>query len=218
VILRGTPSEGGRASGCRLSSKIRITVLLRVAAALLAAVVPGCDESLPPRDDPQGYLQANLAVVQGTVTVDLDGRITNAGVFTLTVRNNYNEVLQAGSLLEGEVQVWLRDDPNQRAIVHFDRSDLINWWIAAGGQTTLRPDSPAVFAKQWSHMTIAGEPFWKLVPMTPMVTDHGVPYCQSNPVHLAAEGSVRLFKNIAPVNTAQIAFTLVYNVFGISCD
>ena len=193
-------------------------VLLRTAAALLAAAVPGCDESLPARDDPQGYLRASLSVVQGVVLVDLSGQVSNAGVLTLTVRNTYNEVLQAESLLEGEAQVWLRDDPGRRAVVSLGRSDLINWWIAAGGQTTLRPDSPAVFVKQWSHMTIAGEPFWNFVRMTAKVTDHGVPYCQSDPVHFVAEGSVRLFKNIAPVHSAQIEFTLVYSVFGISCN
>jgi len=202
-------------SGCKSNSKLYIATL---ASAFFCVVLFACDESLPPRDDPQRYLQARLSVIQGVVTIDLDGRITNAGVLTLTAKNTYNEVLQAETLLEGEVEVWLRDDPNQRAVVRLDRSDLMNSWIVGGGLTTLRPDSPAVFVKQWSHMTTGGAPLWGFVGLTPRVTAHGVPFCESGPVHLVAEGSVQLFKNVAPVKTAQIEFTLVYQVFGISCD
>lgn len=202
-------------SGSKSSFKLYISTL---AAALSCVVLFACDESLPPRDDPQRYLQASLSVVQGVVTIDLDGTITNAGVLTLTTRNTYNEVLQGETFLQGEVEVWMRDDPNQRAVVRLDKGDLISTWIVGGGLTTLRPDSPAVFVKQWSHMTTGGAPLWGFVRLTPRMTAHGAPFCESDPVHLVAEGSVQLFKNVAPVKTTKIEFTLVYQVFGISCD
>ena len=181
-------------------------------------MVPGCDESLPPRDDPQGILQATLSVDEGVVVVTSDGRITHAGVITLTVRNKFNEVLQAESSLGGEIEVWMAEDPSVRAVVPIGKADLADQGIAAFDQTTLRPDSPAVFSKQWSHTTTNGTPLWTFVGLEPVVTLGGERFCQSGPVSLVARGSMKLFKNVAALNTNQVRFTLIYQVFGITCD
>ena len=205
-------------SGFKLSSDTLRSMLGRCDLVLLCAVSLTCDESLPPRGDPQSILQASLSVVEGVVMVQPDGNPSNAGVFTLTVRNMYNEVLQADALLEGQIEVWLKDDPARRTVVQLNRSDLANSQIASLNVTTLRPDSPAVFVKQWSHMTMDGRPMWAGARLHPRVTNHGVKYCESEPVSFVAGGTMRLFKNVAGVKTDQIRFALIYQIFGINCD
>ena len=178
-----------------------------------ALVSPGCDESLPPRDDPQGYLHASLSVEGGVVTVAGDGSISRGGALTVGVTNSHDEVLQAEASVLVDVEVWMRDAPDRYALAQLDERNLVTAWLVRGGLTTLPPGSTGRLAGQWSHRTVSGEPFWNFVQQRQKIGKNGVPFMESDPVVLEAQASVRLFKGIAPIQTSRVQFTLVYQIF-----
>jgi hypothetical protein len=157
-------------------------------------------------------------VDEGVVVVADDGSVSRAGVITIRVKNSYNEVLQAQASLRVDVKVWLRDAPGEYAEVQLDERSLITTWLVRGKLTTLPPDSTGALASQWNHRTVSSDPFWSFVRLTPKTTKNGMPFCESDPVELVAQASVRLFKSVAPVETGPVQFTLVYQIYGIQCN
>lgn len=184
---------------------------------LLVVVISGCEESLPPRIQPEQFLASTISVRDTVVTIDDGVATTGGGAFFLGLTNLYEDVLDGQARVVGRVDVWLRDNPSRRATVVAGVSDILNPGIVVGNTATLRVDSTMKMFKQWSHRTDANVPFWEFVRMSPMLTPGGIPYCQSDPVHMVARASIQLFEHTAPEFTREIHFSLVYKVFGIQC-
>jgi len=206
------PASGfeGRPGGSNVLSRF-LPVLLMVGMTI------GCEESLPPRIQPEQFLAATLGVRDTVVTIDGGVATSGSGAFFLGLTNLYEDVLDGPARVVGRVEVWFRDNPSQRTTVVAGVLDVLNSGIIVGNTATLRVDSTMRMFKQWSHKTDSNIPFWEFVRMSPMVTPGGVPYCQSEPVHMVARASIQLFEHTAPELTGEIHFVLVYKVFGIQC-
>jgi len=192
---------------------------LRIIILLIILVPWGCDESLPPRNDPVQVLQTSFRVLyQGTVVMRDSLPLGLMGAFSSSVKNVYYEVLQDTERVRLDVEVWLKDQPAARATIHATSDDLVNNRLVRGYFLTLGIDTAAVVQKQWTHRTDAGIPFWNYATMFPDETGGGEPYCVTTPLTFAGRATVQAFKNVQPVKVPEFEFTLIYRVFGITCS
>lgn len=185
--------------------------VILIAASI--ASIAGCEETLPPRDEPKKFVQASYLVSEGVVEIRDSVVQNSAGIFLVSVKNVYAEVLQDEEFARGEINIWLRDQPDQRGTTVATKRDLTNQSLVIGGLFTLRPSETATFLKQWSHKTTSGRWFWEFVRLTPKVTPRGERYMESDSVRFIAAGRVQLFKTRAPEILPSIQFTLVYRIF-----
>jgi hypothetical protein len=180
--------------------------------AILLSVV-SCDESLPPRSEPQQFLQASYSVASGTVVVRNSAIVGLGGTFAIALKNIYSEVLQDAEFARVDLDVWLRDMPDVGCKVTATKNDLTDPFLIVGGQLTLRPNVSATFLKQWDHKTTAGRPFWEFVPSRPRINQRGEEYLESDTLHFVTSGKAQLFKGKAPEVLRQTQFSLVYWIF-----
>jgi hypothetical protein len=136
-----------------------------------------------------------------------------AGSFLIKLMNEYDEVLQGEARVQVSVSIYYKPNPSLSQTVTYGADDLLNGWLVSSGVLTLGVDTAAVFLRQWSHHTSDGTPFWQFVDLTPRTTAKGEPYLESDPMHFVARASVQVFKNVQPLQTREIEFTLVYDVF-----
>ncbi len=182
-------------------------------SCLMMLVFSTCEESLPPRNPPQDYLQTTLTASSSAVEVR-DSTVTGlGGAIVVGVKNIYVEVLQDSEYARVDLDVWMRDIPAQRAHVVATRRELTNSGLISRGLLTLRPNETATFLKQWSHRTIQSRWFWEFVRLTPKVTPGGERYLESDTVFFVAEGKVQLFKATAPERLPRIMFWTFYRIF-----
>jgi hypothetical protein len=185
--------------------------LLSIFCLLLSGF--SCEESLPPHEEPRDFLESTYTVTESVVEIR-DSMVQNAaGTFVISVKNVYVEVLQDEEFARGEVDVWLRDQPQQHGRILATRRDLTNQTLVYGGILTLRPNETATFLKQWQHRTTEGRWFWEFVRLTEKRTSHGGRYMESDSVRFIAKGKAQLFKTRAPESLPSIQFTLVYRIF-----
>jgi hypothetical protein len=172
-----------------------------------------CDETLPPRDEPRQALETSAIAVEGTVVVR--GGVTDGlnGAFIMKVKNVYSEVLQGEEYVHGDVDVWLRDLPEQRTTVRATRSNLTNPNLVAAGLVTLGPDTTATLLTRWNHNTSLGQPFWGFGRLTLKFTTRGEPYLESDSLHFIATARIQVFKNVQAKTIGPFEYTLVYNIF-----
>lgn len=179
----------------------------------LSGLTAACEESLPPREMPEEFLQAGHQVSEGAVEIR-DSSVQNSpGIMVINVKNIYVEVLQDAELARAEITVRLRDQPTQVATVVAGKRDLTNQSLVSAGLLTLRPNETATFLKQWSHKTDGGKWFWEFSRLTRKFTPRGEPYLESDSVRFVASGKVQLFKTRGVKSLPSISFTLVYRIF-----
>ncbi len=183
---------------------------------VVALLLLNCDESLPPRDDPQNFLAARISTSGGPVTIYVPD-VIYGGTIRIELTNLLDEVLEADFSVWVTVQMWPKGFPDQIVTIVAGPADLQTPWIIHGGLLTLTPDSPAVFLKQWSQRADDGTPMWAFGGLTRQYTANHTPYCASDPIHVVARASVKLFKHVAPVDTPETELVFIYHVFGIEC-
>jgi len=178
-----------------------------------------CDESLPPPEVPRTVLSGTLTVIQaGDIVVVRDGLpIGTMGAIQIDVTNVYDEVLQDSSILEGRVEIWMKDKPDVRAEVLLTDADLVTYRMLRGRYLTIGVDSTMVLLKQWSHHTVTGEAMWDHVRLYPAATTGGEPYCVSDPITFVVRCSLRVFKSSGQIQFPDQEVQLTYHVFGIQC-
>ncbi len=172
-----------------------------------------CEESLPPRSEPTGYLSTALDANEGIVVFRGGSLTGDFGSFLASMTNKYDEALQGTARMHVTVDVWLYDDPAQRATISMDELNLVSDWILAGDTVTLGVDSAAVFHTQWNQQTSGGLYFYQFVELHHRYTPDGVEYLESDPVKFVARASIQVFSNVPPEATEYLYFTLVYHIF-----
>lgn len=172
-----------------------------------------CDEALPPRDEPQRYLQASYSVFEGVVEVRDSVAVGFGGRFLVSVKNIYSEVLQDDEYARADIDVWLRDRPEQGGKAIASKRDLTDPSLVYLGQLTLRPNVTATFLKQWEHKTTSGRYFWEFVNLHFVPAPFSNGYWESDSVRLVARGRVQLFRTRAQEVLPLIEFTLVYRLW-----
>jgi len=122
---------------CCFISNMRVSSTISL---LISFLFSTCDESLPPRNEPRDFLQANYGVSEGAVEIR-DSTVQNlAGTVVISVKNIYVEVLQEDESAHADIEVWLLDLPGQRGKIAAVKRDLTNQSLVVGGKLTLRPN------------------------------------------------------------------------------
>jgi hypothetical protein len=193
-----------------LAYKLNSSIL---AALFLALPFAGCDESLPPRNQPLNFLEASLAPPHPVVEIENGQPIKDAGSFIATLKNSYDDVLQKKADIRATVEVWMEDNEFRRRTFRLPPGSLSS--PAPQGETlTLLPGQSARFVALWDQRTDRGEPFWSFVGLTTKVSPDGDVYQDSDPVRLVAQVSIQLFENVQPRVSPPIHFTVIFRIFG----
>jgi len=180
-----------------------------------------CDELLPPRDEPQRFLQGGLSFEPGIVVVTCFHQfetiiVRNAnGASKLVLRNLYDDVLQGEPRILGSINIWLKDKPTEMSLVQLDRSNITNFYLPPGGLLTLRPGDTVALSKQWSHNTLAGKPCFQFASLAVRFDDSGELYWESSPVDFIAKGALQVFQDVQAEQMEQIEFSLVYHIYPV---
>jgi hypothetical protein len=187
--------------------------LRALTAGLLAVASLGCDESLPPRDDPTEIVRARLFAMD-TRLVMLDSVTVTMGslMVRIELENLYDDVLDGPAQVRGEVRVWLRDLPEKRRTFVWTRADLQTPGVVRGSTATLGVDSAAMLSAFWDHRTDEGEPFWKFSTFRHLFTPGGQSYYLSDSVYFQAEGKMQLFRDVPLLQAPPINFAVVYQI------
>jgi hypothetical protein len=188
-----------------------------LAAGLLAIAALGCDEPLPPRDDPTELVRARLfamdtrLVLLDSVTVTMGGLMVR-----IELENLYNDVLDGPVLARGDVRVWLRDEPEKHRTFLWTQGDLQTPGVVRGSTATLGVDSAAMLSGFWDHRTDEGEPFWKYANFRHLFTPGGQSYYLSDSVYFVAEGKMQLFREVQSLQAPSITFAVVYQIWRVT--
>jgi hypothetical protein len=189
------------------------------AAGLLActAVLVSCDESLPPRDDPQNFLSAAFQAPTRVVVID-SGRVQSGLNLLVTLRNNYTEVFQDVADIRGPVVVFMTARPDARQTLPITSPHLVTSWMLRGGLFTIGVDSAALFGVPWSQVMDGGTEFWRTVPLHLRFSSGGAPYWESDSVRFTAQGSVKVFEKVPGISWPTIQFVIIYQIFDTTIE
>jgi hypothetical protein len=192
-----------------------------VAGILLAALAClSCDESLPPRESPPTVLTSSLSVITfGKPIVIREGvPVGTLGAVEIHVTNVYDDVLQDSCVLEGRVQIWMKNNPEVRAEFLLTDPDLVTYRMLNNRTLTIGIDTTLIMLHQWSHRTVDGVPIWEYLVLSPGATMAGERFCISDGTTFIVRCSLRLFKSFGQIQIPDQEVTLTYQVFGIQCQ
>ncbi len=151
-----------------------------------------------------------MSVEEGPAIIEDSANVGFFGGVNIAVTNIYDEVLQDSALISGSVELWMEDDPTQRATIPISVTALQNPSIVFQGQLTLRVNQTAFFAKQWSQRTDDGIYFWRFVNLTKYVDSMGRVYFVSDSIRFVARASMQIFQKAQSVRTQEIRYFMNY--------
>jgi hypothetical protein len=186
----------------------------------------GCEEMLPPREDPRTLdpslvLEASISVDGGLVYFEERDSLSRstAGTAWIEVRNIYSEVLSGHEGIGISARYWLEGSSHDTVEVYGDRNNLLNSFDDQGGKfmldgdiLTLLPDSTAIFLVQWDHVPYR---FWDAAApryvRDPCAFPPCAEYVTTDPIGVFCQAEVKLFANqVTGISTASIAFAISY--------
>jgi hypothetical protein len=184
-----------------------------VCVSVLSA--PGCEELLPPRTDPQNYLQMSFSGADGNVVLleDLSMLSVVPGGFSVGVKNLHDEVLQAEEDIDISIGFHITASPSLGGSAHGDRNQLLSFRMLQHDLLTIEPESTALFFIQWDH---AAYRLWEY----PALVFHESPgnpvniyWFDCEPIHITATGTAKFFENVAAVDLPETTFSISYQIF-----
>jgi hypothetical protein len=189
----------------------RPTIALIVVALLV--LLAGCDESLPPRDEPLRILSGSFGIVDTFVVVNDSMPIGTMGAFVSRVRNLYEDVLEDTALIQVDYTVVLEEMPDTAITFRATRKDILSTEVLNGALVTIKPNAEVVVRTRWSHHTNAGTPIWRLFPLHMGADPGGRIYYQSDDIEIRVSCSIRTFKRLPAIVQGPIRLLLIYRYF-----
>jgi len=179
--------------------------------ALSALFCSGCDESLPPRSDPENILIASLAPPLEIIEFEDGVPIRTAGSYMAWLKNIHNEALQKEAKIQATIYVWMANSPEVHRTIRV--LPLLAHPRLDGHLLTLVPQDSARFLVLWDQRTDTGEPFWNHVRLTLVKSPNGE-YFDSDPIEFVAQASIQIFENVQPRMSPPIHYISRYRLFG----
>lgn len=191
--------------------------LLRALTIVLTTTAGGCEEVLPPRNDPPEFLTVGF---RSTVLVTADSGIVRDGWGTvhILVRNIYDEVLSEDALVRAQLTIRMVRKPEAYRVLDFGPLDLLDRRVLRGNTLTLGVDSVADLYKFWDHRDSDGTPFWEHFPLIKKFTDKGVVYYESDTLQFIAEGSVQIFENVQKRKVGPLTYPVLYQLWNMRVE
>jgi hypothetical protein len=185
-----------------------------IALAILPALMfPACEESLPPHTDPQVVLIPSVTISGSLVRVE-EGAVTSGGNIRLSIWNVYDDVLSDTATVRAYVTVTLQENPAYFRLLVLDERDVVNAGFVLGHTLTLEVHDTITVMQPWDHRSESSSPFWTAgMQFRRLVTDKGVVYYESPPVHLIVDANLQIFKRVPAVRLPRQVFTVVYQLW-----
>jgi hypothetical protein len=186
----------------------------------VALFVFGCDESLPPREEPENVIDAKLQIDSRIHVVRLDSLgvvadLTQASA-SYRVTSNHDEVLSDSADVFCEVEIWVHEFPSYTVTLTGGALNLVGRVQVFSGILYLEPGGqPAHVQMHWNHWG-NGQGVWTLpfVSLTERTNLNGEKYLESQRIWFRAKASGRLWKNMPEEDAPEIHFWHVYRIFG----
>lgn len=183
--------------------------------AFLTLLMAGCEESLPPKNDPLIVVHYGFRMNPGIVEIKNNQSTGLPGTFEGSMFHSFNEVLQDSQRIVMTVDVHLKADTAQKTHLVFARGDVSEQQYLNGEILTLEPGQPVHIFGQWSHRTDADSAYWSFVVLNgPFFTQPaGERYYESEPVTVVVDATLQSYKRLAPVRLGPFEYSLVYRIF-----
>lgn len=176
----------------------QLLALIAAAAALLLA----CEESLPPRVEPENPLVLTKMVAnQG---------IYQAGphmVFVIEISNLYEETFQEEVNVHGKVTVWWERKPEIRTELEVTNSHFVPPTRLTGSVLTLDPGERCALKVYWYLQLDDGSSLLDLLDYSGAVPAGGL--IQSKPERFVVEAEIKLFNQLGYLQSERLGFTFI---------
>jgi hypothetical protein len=167
-----------------------------------------CDESLPPRNNPDVVLIPSMRVTAGVVSVDILGN-TSGGNVVLRAVNVYNEALSEKQNIRGIVALRLK---GLTQTMLYTSSDLQNTKVLSGNTLTVLPKDSVVLFRLWDHITDMDVPFWSVLSFTEKTTTNGRVYYESDTAWIQITATLQLFERVPAMPVPAMVIPIVYRM------
>lgn len=189
------------------------TILTGAFLLLGLGMVPGCEESLPPREEPPDVLVPAEGLTGTLVIVDLN-RVQSGGNVWLSMTNTHDEVLSEEAAVRAFVQVRLREYPDSARLLTYGFSDVTSGGLIVGSTLTLPVKQAIAVMQPWDHKTVAGTPFWQFgMPFRRLENHRGEIYYESDTLHLVVDANLQVFKRVPAVHLPRREYAIVYQLW-----
>jgi len=192
--------------------------------SILIAFSLGCEESLPPRIEPEQALSAQVQassyqrVIGGFGLGNVFSTLENAHA-NIRIHNLYDEVLEDSARISGTLRVWLEEHPETGFTVRLTPQMIWGPVQIHNGMITLEPHgSPGgrdslSFKVFLPHKTDDGVFLFYLVGRSWYQELNGSWYFLSDSIKLVADASIQVFEKVQAIKTKQTRFSLAYKVY-----
>jgi hypothetical protein len=203
--------RGGREMDHKSKRDCCVSLAGGLILALLSLCVWSCDESLPPRDQPQDFLTLSFGIKSALLVIDPapPRRRYDSLTILFTVANRYNDVLVDSAWGKATADIWLKDDPS--ISVHLEQQRIYDH--VSNGFLIIRPNDSVVVQLPWNSRHPTPGQIWTRYRSTTHVDGQGRRYYQTEPIHLVAKGSIQLWKHVPMQSFEPIEFFVVYLVY-----
>lgn len=192
----------------------RVRAPVRGLLTLLALCAFGCEESLPPRQEPSEVLSAGVDLLNTTIQCRLSDSTVygGSGALIMQVKNTYTDVLSDSEQIQANITLYLKSQPGLVATLSADRNDVTNYYLLLWGSTlTLGVDSSVVMIKVSQFKTSDGVPIWKLLDFTFHHVGNASWY-ETSPQVLVVDALIQVFKRFPAIKVRK-EFTVVFQIW-----
>jgi hypothetical protein len=191
-----------------VSSRRRPAFFLAASIAL-PLVLTGCDESLPPRNQPVTIIAEHFSPPHDTVRWYRGIDYFAEGSLGVGVTNVHDEVLNGIASLRANVELYLKYSPQARRTFAFSQNDLVKKSMVNRGMLTIEPESVAVMMQRWDMKTDEGKYFWDYDTLYQIYTEkYG--YLVSPPLVFVMRGTAQAFAEIPLRAVPSIEHTVLF--------
>jgi len=213
VRVRGRRTVA-RGDGAGVWAVLLAPVLL---AAVLAMVCVGCEESLPPRIDPEEVLHPDVQIVGNTISLhgyDHDTLFTGGNV-RLFVTNVHDEVLSEEALIRATVTMHLKQKPDSVRTLELGRENLVLPAGFFGSVLTIGVQERVELLAVWDQRTDGGTPFWTFPLYHEAYDSKGRVFYQSDTLYMSVTTSMQVFEKVQALEIIHRELPVVYELYDI---
>lgn len=175
----------------------------------LGSFLASCSDSLPPYEAPQQVIRVTgLKATIGTDDFsDPSGHIRSYVIFLVEGENNYDDTLQDTAHVSGFLEVWLKSDPTQRAVIPLGNRNISQPTNYRKGVLTIDPEEQFHLRVDWTMHTDSGTDILKTLAYADTTEQNNIAY--TVPDTLVFHIELTLFAQVEPVKSDTMEYGFV---------